>query len=106
MLFIFSFFRYEEVCLYNFNDPDPASNATAHFTQLVWNDTDEFGIGVAEKELNGEYCLFVAARYRPQGNVNDKEQFKLNVKQGSFDPFLNNCIMTSQGNKRSIFNRV
>ena len=95
-IYSFIFIRYGEVCLYNFENPDIAFNGTSHFTQLVWNDTSDLGFGVAQKKFDGNYCLFAAARYRPQGNINDKEAFKRNIKKGKFDPFVNNCVVSSQ----------
>lgn len=88
-------FRYAEVCRYNFEDPDPASKETAHFSQLVWNASNELGIGVAQKDVNDEHCWFIVARYRPQGNKDGKEEFKRNVKKGTFDPIVNNCVSIS-----------
>ncbi|XP_078365295.1 uncharacterized protein LOC144649636 [Oculina patagonica] len=86
---------YEEACLYNFEEPDLSSKATAHFTQLVWNGTNQLGIGVAESESAGKHCVFVVARYKPKGNIKDKEQFKINVKRGVFDPSID-CTITTE----------
>lgn len=94
-MFYFELVRYGEACLYNFEDPDPMSKKTARFTQLVWNGSNQLGIGIAEKELTGKYCVFVVARYKPQGNINDKEQFKINVKKGVFD-HTNECTVNTE----------
>lgn len=72
--------RYEEACQYNFAEPDLLTKGSARFTQLVWNGSKQLGIGVAERKLDGKYCVFVVARYKPKGNVNDKQQYKINVK--------------------------
>lgn len=55
---------YGEVKNYNYGRPGFQSN-TGHFTQVVWNDSREFGIGKA-KSRDGK--LFVVGRYRPAGN--------------------------------------
>ena len=62
----------------------------------MWNNTNELGFGAVQKKVDGQYCLFAAARYRPQGNINDKQAFKRNIKKGKFDPFVNNCVVSSQ----------
>lgn len=72
------------------------SKATAHFTQLVWNGTNQLGIGVVESELAGKYCVIVVARYKPRGNIKDKEQFKTNVKRGVFDPAIDCKVATEK----------
>ena len=88
-------FRYEEACQYNFDEPDLSSiKAIAHFTQLVWNGTSELGVGVAESEKAGKHCVYVVARYKPKGNIKDKEQFRVNVKKGVFDPSLDCTVST------------
>ncbi|KAM8704589.1 hypothetical protein ACLKA7_009100 [Drosophila subpalustris] len=47
---------------------------TAHFTQVVWKSSIDFGAG---KHRSREGLTFVVARYNPAGNV--KGQFKSNV---------------------------
>ena len=57
--------------------------------------SNELGIGVAQKDVNDQHCWFIVARYRPQGNKDGKEEFKGNVKKGTFDPIVNNCVSMS-----------
>lgn len=56
---------YEEVALYNFSSPG-WSPITGHFTQLVWKDTKEIGIGVAYNEES--LAVYVVMNYWPSGN--------------------------------------
>ena len=60
---------YEEVSKYDYNKPGLSAN-TAHFTQVVWKDTEKIGCGVA----GGKY---VVCRYYPSGNY--KGRFENNV---------------------------
>ena len=69
--------RYDEVCMYNFNNPGYASG-TGHFTQLVWKGSDKLGMGHA---TSGQ-CTYVVGRYKPAGNM--KGDFENNVMKGSF----------------------
>ncbi|XP_048585079.1 uncharacterized protein LOC5521460 isoform X2 [Nematostella vectensis] len=64
---------YNEVNNYDFGKPGFQSN-TGHFTQVVWRDTEEFGVGKAQGE-DGK--IFVVGRYRPAGN--NMRHFKENV---------------------------
>lgn len=80
------FCRYDEVCDYNFND-QKFSNATGHFTQLVWKESTQLGIGFAKgsftfKGGHFDNCLFVVARYKKAGNT--KGAFQQNVRKGKF----------------------
>ena len=88
--------RYEEACQYSFEEPDLLTKGSARFTQLVWNGSEQLGIGVAERELDGKYCVFVIARYKPKGNINDKQQYKINVKRGVFDPSIDCKVATEK----------
>ena len=57
---------YNEIKSYDFNHPGFNMN-TGHFTQVVWKDSKEFGIGL--------YCqnnkCFMTGNYFPGGNFND-----------------------------------
>lgn len=44
---------------------EPATLKTGHFTQIVWRDSREFGVGIA-KNRSGQ--IFVVANYDPPGN--------------------------------------
>ena len=57
---------YNEVKDYNFNNPGFSPN-TGHFTQVVWKDTKEFGIGLY---CNNNKC-FMTGNYFPSGNFNN-----------------------------------
>ena len=52
------FYRYRKCCGPNFSD-------TGHYTQMVWGNTTEIGMGVAVSK-SGE--TYVVARYNPHGN--------------------------------------
>ena len=76
--------RYEEACHthYDFETQEPGD--AGHFTQIVWKDTKTIGFGKAiSKNKAGLICTYVVARYKPAGNI--VEQFRENVKKGSFD---------------------
>lgn len=86
------FHRFDEVCHYTFfkEGPQPGTN---HFTQLVWKESTELGIGKASnKQSDGTTCTFIVARYKPQGNFeNDDNAYTKNVNKGSLDPsYCNN----------------
>jgi uncharacterized protein YkwD len=51
-------YRYRKCCGRNFSD-------TGHYTQMVWKNTTEIGMGVAVSK-SGE--TYVVARYNPHGN--------------------------------------
>lgn len=63
---------YSERNLYNYNKPG-LSQATGHFTQMVWRSSTSFGFGVAT--VNG-YSVALAM-YGPLGNI--KGQLTQNV---------------------------
>jgi Cysteine-rich secretory protein family. len=75
------FKRYGEVCDpgYQFGSKEPASG-TLHFTQLIWRETTELGMGVAEGKKDGMTCFYAVARYRIRGNMGG--QYKENVPKG------------------------
>lgn len=74
--------RYKEVCKYDFSNPGWTSS-TGHFTQLVWASTQELGLGWATSDEGGLTCYYVAGRYNPEGNIENR--FEDNVMKGSFD---------------------
>ncbi|XP_059193410.1 Golgi-associated plant pathogenesis-related protein 1-like [Centropristis striata] len=65
---------YGEIKDYNWGNPG-FSGQTGHFTQVVWKDSTELGVGMA---TNGNK-VFVVGQYRPAGNMNRKEYFEQNV---------------------------
>lgn len=64
--------RYNEIKDYSYNNPT-FSGSTGHFTQVVWKNCSEIGIGVANR--NG--TTYVVCNYNPHGNV--MGQFAQNV---------------------------
>ncbi|CAH3150707.1 unnamed protein product [Porites evermanni] len=73
---------YKEACAY-FKCPQ-FSGVTGHFTQLVWKESTELGIGFARGTFKGfKDCLWVVGRYRKAGNV--MGQLFQNVVKGSFN---------------------
>ena len=67
--------RYDEESMYDYGRPG-FSMATAHFTQVVWIGTSNFGIAKATA-ASGK--VYVVARYSPPGNVGG--QYPANVKR-------------------------
>ena len=39
------------------------------FSQLVWKDTKRFGIAISHGKKGNQTCIYVAALYRPPGNI-------------------------------------
>ena len=70
--------RYKEVCKFNFNNPG-WGYGTGHFTQVVWKESVELGIGKADRGR----CTYVVGRYRPAGNM--MNNFRNSVAKGRFD---------------------
>ena len=64
--------RYNEKSDYNYVYPG-YSDATGHFTQLIWKGSKRLGIGKARGKFyhEGTYydCDFIVARYLPRGNI-------------------------------------
>jgi len=63
---------YNEVKFYNF-ELGQFNSQTGHFTQLVWNNSTEYGIGISVKDGTVVVCM----NYNPSGNMMGK--FKENV---------------------------
>ena len=77
-------FRYNEVCDPGYNFASGGfSGGTGHFTQVVWKESNELGIGRAESQQNGMKCAYIVGRYKPAGNM--MGDFPQNVAKGSFD---------------------
>ena len=67
---------------YTFGQPNGRSG-TGHFTQVVWKESVELGIGKYDTDKDGMKCTYIVGRYRPAGNMmGDHAQ---NVPQGSFN---------------------
>lgn len=61
--------------------PNHVIPLAGHFTQVVWKDSTELGVGMATTGNK----VFVVGQYHPAGNINTKEYFEKNVGQ------LGNC---------------
>ena len=57
---------YSEINSYKYDSPG-FSFDTGHFTQIVWRDTTEIGVGTC-KSRDGS-LTYIVARYNPAGNV-------------------------------------
>nr|XP_023693772.1 uncharacterized protein LOC111857308 [Paramormyrops kingsleyae] len=66
---------YSEIKDYDFSEPG-YQKKTGHFTQVVWKDSQEMGIGLA---TDGKGKVFVVARYRPAGNITNPGYYERNV---------------------------
>lgn len=69
---------YDEVKNYDFDKGGPKTAAAPykHFSQLIWANTAEVGVGTA---VSKRYGFITVARYRPTGNNGDFEEFIRNV---------------------------
>ena len=56
---------YDEIALYDYNNPG-FSMATGHFTQVIWKNSIELGVGLAFSADNR--AAWVVAQYSPPGN--------------------------------------
>ncbi|KAL0965121.1 hypothetical protein UPYG_G00277080 [Umbra pygmaea] len=65
---------YSEIKDYHFSKPGFTSG-TGHFTQVVWKDTREVGVGLA---TDGR-TTFVVGQYHPAGNISNAGYFEKNV---------------------------
>ncbi|PFX24968.1 Golgi-associated plant pathogenesis-related protein 1 [Stylophora pistillata] len=72
---------YNEVCTYNWGKGGYEPQA-AHFMQVIWKNSTEFGIGKAERRKNGRRYTYIVARYKPAIRYNTME----NVLKGQFNP--------------------
>ena len=57
---------YSEISSYNFSSPG-YSSSVGHFTQLVWQNSIQLGIGISYNSNNTR--AVVVANYYPQGNI-------------------------------------
>lgn len=81
VLFLFFFsakdvvtYWYDEISMYDYSKPY-YDYRTAHFTQIVWNETQYVGCGWAhDPQIEG---LFVVCNYWKQGNM--QGEFRANV---------------------------
>nr|XP_023653141.1 Golgi-associated plant pathogenesis-related protein 1-like [Paramormyrops kingsleyae] len=66
---------YSEIKDYDFSKSGHQKK-TGHFTQVVWKDSQEMGIGMA---TDGKGKVFVVAQYRPAGNITNAGYYERNV---------------------------
>ena len=66
---------------YFFGGTAPAG--TGHFTQVVWSESVQLGIGKATGRKNNMNCVYVVGRYKIAGNL--MGAYNANVKKGTFD---------------------
>lgn len=67
---------YDEIVDYDFQHPD-FSSSTGHFTQVVWKETEQLGVGISLTK-DGK-SVYVVAQYFPPGNI--LGDFETNVQQ-------------------------
>ncbi|CEF68272.1 CAP domain-containing protein [Strongyloides ratti] len=71
---------YEELKYYNYNKYNPKDLILyGHFSQLVWYDSRNIGIGFGTVKVGKGYKIYICMRYDPPGNVMRAWQFKRNV---------------------------
>ena len=72
---------YSEISNWNFSTSSPinTSQATGHFTQVVWVDSTHAGFGMATGMYFGYHAIWIVARYSPPGNY--VGQYSSNVLQ-------------------------
>ncbi|KAI8129994.1 Golgi-associated plant pathogenesis-related protein 1 [Lucilia cuprina] len=89
---------YDEIKHYNFSKPG-FSSQTGHFTQVVWKDSLELGVGIAK----ANNTTFVVCNYSPAGNV--MSQYKDQVPRPGAKPTASkhkNNTANSAGSSSSI----
>ena len=61
---------YDEIKYYNFEKGCSKNEGVVdHFTQLIWKNSTQFGIGIAKSRNNSVY---IVANYNPKGNIEGK----------------------------------
>jgi len=76
-----SFDYYDEIRNYNFSDPKGSFDKDfwiiGHFTQMIWRETKEFGVGLAWRHEGDHWWLCGTFMYYPCGNfvTPDREEF-------------------------------
>ena len=56
------------------------------FSQVIWKESVELGIGAAVVHRRGMNCMYIVGRYKPPGNFKrGKNDYTRNVQKGSFD---------------------
>ena len=57
---------YDEISLYDYDNPGFAEE-TGHFTQVIWNATNE--VGCAYVDCHNQWSQYTICEYRPAGNI-------------------------------------
>lgn len=86
---------YDEVKNYDFDKGGPKSRSGPykHFSQMIWANSAELGVGTA---VSKRYGFITVARYRPSGNEGDFAEFIKNVPpEGGTQNFFSNQFITS-----------
>ena len=86
---------YDEVKNYDFDKGGPKSRSGPykHFSQMIWANSAELGVGTA---VSKRYGFITVARYRPSGNEGDFAEFIKNVPpEGGTRAFFSNQLITS-----------
>lgn len=89
---------YDEIKDYDFGRPGFRSN-TGHFTQVVWKDSKEVGVGIA---TDGNGLFFVVGQYSPAGNITNPGYFERNVLPSGTAPSVSDNDGSSSRWKPSI----
>lgn len=89
--------RYNEICVPGYTFGSEGSGGAGHFTQVVWKESKELGIGKADIDKNGMKCTYIVGRYKPAGNM--ISNFGKNVMKGSFDKSYCNTIKSKRSDE-------
>ena len=81
---------YDEIAVYNYYNPG-FSTKTGHFTQVIWKDSIELGIGLAFSADNKK--AWVVAQYYPAGNV--EGEYSRNVHELCYAPSTASTTITA-----------
>ncbi|XP_055380291.1 Golgi-associated plant pathogenesis-related protein 1-like [Condylostylus longicornis] len=71
---------YNEIKKYNYDRSDGFSSGCGHFTQMIWKNSREIGIGYVQRNSN----IFVVVNYDPPGNFIG--QYNENVPKPKHSP--------------------
>ncbi|KAM6986798.1 GLI pathogenesis-related 2 [Aplochiton taeniatus] len=82
---------YSEIKAYRFDRPG-FSSGTGHFTQVVWKDSQQLGLGLA---TDGQ-TVFVVGQYHPAGNMCNAGYFQNNVLPPGSSPAGSGSSKTPQ----------
>ena len=80
---VYQFLWYDENQKYDYNNPG-FSDATGHFTQMVWVGSQQIGCAMAQQPNGGKnsagFPYSLTCEYYPRGNIVNAGQFAANVK--------------------------